>query len=82
MDVALPRVDLAAMHPLLLWDTIIPATAAVFADTRAGLPWAFALTVTDVPGFGSGELRLLVDPSCVSEDRIRRACAGPMSHSD
>jgi hypothetical protein len=72
MDVALPLVDLAAMHPLLLWDTLIPATAAVFADTHAGPPGAFALTVTDVPGFGSGELRRLVDPSGVSEDRSRR----------
>jgi hypothetical protein len=32
LDALVRLVDLPRMHPNLLWDTIIPATVAVFAD--------------------------------------------------
>jgi hypothetical protein len=72
MDVALSLVELTEMHPLLLWDTIIAATAAVFGEIRPQPPWTLPLTVLNVPGFGSGELRLNVDPTGVLPDRIER----------
>jgi hypothetical protein len=71
MDVALRLIDLAAMHPLLLWDTIITATAAVL-EAQGQPPWTLSLTVQDSPGFGSGELRLTIEPVGVTAERIAR----------
>ncbi len=72
MDVTLRLVDLAAMHPRLLWETIITAAAAVLGEGANPPPYVFTLTVQDVPGFGSGELRLLADPAGVTTDRVTR----------
>jgi hypothetical protein len=62
MDVTVRLLDLLEMHPNLLWDTIIPATATVLGDVGVAPPHPLALTVEAVPGFGSQELRLLIDP--------------------
>ncbi len=75
MDVTVRLIDLPGMHPNLLWDTIIPATAAVLGDAGAQPPYPLPLTVENVPGFGSDELRLLIDPTGVRTDvlpRLRR----------
>ena len=70
MDALIRLLDLPSMHPELLWETIITATAAILADSGAELPFAFALTVENVPGFGSDASRLLVDPRGVSATRM------------
>jgi hypothetical protein len=72
MDVTVRLVDLAGMHPRLLWDTIIYATAAVLAGIQSSPPFRFPLTIQDVPGFGDGELSLLLDPVDVPDDRLIR----------
>jgi hypothetical protein len=62
MDATVRLVDLSGMHPRLLWDTIITAAAAVLGGIQASPPFRFPLAIQDVPGFGDGELRLLLDP--------------------
>ena len=57
MDALIRLLDLPSMHPELLWETIVTATAAILADSGAELPFAFALTVENVPGFGSDASR-------------------------
>src|SRR5262249_11936004 len=70
MDVPARLTDLPAMHPELLWETILTATAAVLAQPGMEPPYAVALTVESVPGFGTEQCRLLVDPVGVSETRM------------
>jgi hypothetical protein len=72
MDVAVRLIDLPGMHPNLLWDTIIPATAAVLGDIGAQPPYLLPLAVENVPGFGSDNLRLLVDPTGVRPEVLPR----------
>jgi hypothetical protein len=72
MDVALRLVDLATMHPRLLWETIVTAAAAVLSEKGNAEPYPFALTVQNVPGFGDGELRMAIDPVGVSLDWVAR----------
>ena len=70
MDVPVRLLDLSAMHPELLWETIITATAAVLGEPGREPPYPFVLAVEDVFGFGSDECRLLVDPEGVSANRV------------
>jgi hypothetical protein len=70
MDVPARLIDLPAMHPELLWETIITATAAVLGELRAHPPYPFSLAVENVFGFGSDECRLLIDPEGVSSARM------------
>jgi hypothetical protein len=72
MDALVRLVHLPGMHANLLWDTIIPATVAVFADLGAPAPHPLLLTVQAVPGFGSQEIRLLIDPHGVSPELIAK----------
>jgi hypothetical protein len=72
LDVALGLVDLAAMHPLLLWDSLVTAAAAVLGEAAAGPPYRFTLAVQDVPGFGSAELCLHLDPKGIRPDHVSR----------
>jgi hypothetical protein len=72
MAVPLRLVDLSAMHPRLLWETIITAAVAVLGEKGSAAPYPFALTVENVPGFGSEELQLELDPEGVSTDWIER----------
>lgn len=72
VDVTVRLVDLSGMHPRLLWDTLITAAAAVLAGTQAPPPFKFALAIHNVPGFGDGELRLLLDPVGVPDERLDR----------
>jgi hypothetical protein len=58
------------MHPGLLWETILVATAAVFDGRGAKPPYEFTLSIEDVPGFGSATCRLLLDPVGVLPLRI------------
>lgn len=72
MDVAVRLIDLTAMHPRLLWEDIIAATVAVLSDSSTETPFPFELTVQDVPGFGSGSLRLAINPVGVSATHVGR----------
>jgi hypothetical protein len=70
MDVAVRLIDLPAMHPELLWETVLTAAAAVFKETAFEPPYTFTLAVENVLGFGSDECRLVIDPIGVSAARI------------
>jgi hypothetical protein len=75
MDVAVRLTDLSAMHPRLLWDTLITATVAVMSEQGALTPFAIPLSMENVPGFGEGKVRLLLDAADVPSEgvvRIRR----------
>ena len=51
MDVKVRLIDLPGMHPNLLWDTIILATAAVLGDVGTNPPHPLPLAVENVPDF-------------------------------
>lgn len=70
MEAVSRLMDLPQIQPLLLWDTIIPATAVVLGAGKRTPPFLLLLTVQNVPGFGSGEIRLLIDPGEIREDLI------------
>jgi hypothetical protein len=70
MDVPVRLTDLPAMHPELLWETILTATAAVLDEPGIERPYPFVLAVESVPGFGTEECRLLIDPVGLSETRL------------
>ena len=72
MDVSTRLVNLSSMHPQLLWETIITATAAVLADCPGQPAFLVNLIVENVPGFGSDTCRLLIDPGGVSPNHIAR----------
>jgi hypothetical protein len=72
MDIPVRLVDLTTMHPRLLWDDLIAATVAVLRPTSTQSPFSFALTVQDLPGFGSEQFRFAIDPTGVASDHVRR----------
>ena len=72
MEVTVRLVDLSGMHPRLLWDAIVTAAAAILSGSQASPPFGIPLRIQDVPGFGDGELRLLLDPADVPEERLVR----------
>lgn len=72
MDVTVRLMDLPDMHPRLLWDTIIIAAAVVLSERGASSSVAFPLSIQNVPGFGDGDVRLLLDPVDVLPDRMMR----------
>jgi hypothetical protein len=74
MAVSLRLVDLADLHPGLLWDTIALAAAAVLREGGREPPHLFSLEVVDVIGFGSGTLRLQLDPTGLPLTRIPQLC--------
>jgi hypothetical protein len=72
MAVAVTLLDLPRMHPLLLWEPIIPATCIVFQQRGMEPPFRFVLALEDVPGFGTDMLELVIDPTGVSPQVIER----------
>jgi hypothetical protein len=71
MEVHYRLLDLSAMHPALLWDTIATATAAVLA-ARGVPPYRFALRVEGFAHIEVSEISLLLDPDGLSTDSIAR----------
>jgi len=74
MDAVLRLSDLPDMHPELLWESIVAATAAVLGEGGREPPHSFALSAERVFGFGSEECALLIDPCGISALQIARAC--------
>jgi hypothetical protein len=72
MELTVRLLDLPEMHPNLLWDTIIPAAVTVLSDVGTVPPHPIPLGVEGVPGFGSRELRLLIDPAGVPPEVIAK----------
>jgi hypothetical protein len=70
MDVPTRLIDLPAMHPELLWESIIAATVAVLGEPGREPPFPLGLSVENVLGFGSEECRLLIDPFGVVPHRV------------
>jgi hypothetical protein len=72
VEVLCRLVDLPEMHPRLLWDSIIVATAAILEDRFHELPRRMPLELQDIPGFGSDELTPNIDCGGIDGDRIAR----------
>jgi hypothetical protein len=72
MAVGVALLDLPQMHPLLLWQPIIPAACLVFRQRDIEPPFRFVLGVEDVPGFGTDVLDLSIDPTGISTSMIKR----------
>ena len=72
MDITLRLVDLTTIHPRLLWDDIMAAAVAVLSDTSTQPPFLFDLTMQELPGFGSAQLQLAVDPIGVAAEHVHR----------
>jgi hypothetical protein len=72
MALAVQLLDLPRMHPLLLWDPIIPATCSVFRQRGIEPPYHFVFQVENVPGFGTDKLELEIYPTGVSPELIER----------
>jgi hypothetical protein len=53
------------MHPELEWQEIVAATVAALEDRGLEAPF-------QMPGFGTGELRLLIDRTGLAADRVAR----------
>ena len=64
--------DLPILHPRLLWETIILAGASVLEGIDRRAPYRFLILAEDIPGFGSEELILTIDPSGYDEESIVR----------
>lgn len=64
--------DLPILHPRLLWETIILAGASVLEGVDRRAPYRFLILAEDIPGFGSEELILTIDPSGYDEESIVR----------
>jgi hypothetical protein len=60
------------MHPHLLWEDIMEATVAILSHTGVQSPFPFELTVEDLPGFGSAQIRLTIDPVGVASGHVSR----------
>lgn len=72
MEIATSLVDLVEMHPELEWPEIAAATVAVLEDCGLEPPFRCPLRLENVPGFGSGELRLLIDRTGIPAARVVR----------
>src|SRR5437660_1181414 len=72
MDVFVRLADLMVMHPRLLWEDIGAAAAAILGGAGTQAPFRFALSVQDVPGFGSGPLQMMIQPDGVATAHVAR----------
>ena len=65
--------DLPDMHPNLLWDSIIAATAAVFAERQRQDTYVLGASIENVPNFGGAETDLRIQFRGIIEDDIGKA---------
>ena len=72
MDISVRLIELTIMHPRLLWEDIIAATVAMLSHIGVPSPFPFELMVEDLPGFGSAQLRLAIDPTGVAPEHVSR----------
>jgi hypothetical protein len=72
MEVACRLVDLSEMHPGLLWESIVLAAAAILQERFDSVHYRLTLDVRNVPGFGTDELILNIDPDGIDMGRIAR----------
>jgi len=72
MDIVTALVDLAEMHPELEWEEIAAATVTVLEDRGLEAPFEFPLALTDLPRFGSAEVRLCLNREGIPAGRVAR----------
>jgi hypothetical protein len=72
MEIGTALADLPQMHPELEWDEIAAAAVSVLEDSGLESPFQFPPTLTDLPGFGSGQDVLLIDRTGVPAGRVAR----------
>jgi len=72
MEIATSFADLTEMHPELEWQEIAAAAVAVLEDCRLEAPFSFPLEMIDLPGFGTEQVRFLIDRVGVSAQRVAK----------
>jgi hypothetical protein len=72
MAVAVSLSGLSQMHPLLLWEPIIPAAFLVFQQRGMEPPYRFLMAIEDLPGFGTDMLELAIESPGISPLVIER----------
>jgi len=72
MAVAVSLSGLPQMHPLLLWEPIIPAAFLVFQQRGMEPPYRFVMAIEDLPGFGTDMLELAIETPGISPLTIER----------
>ena len=72
MAVAVSLSGLPQMHPLLLWEPIIPAAFLVFQQRGMEPPYRFVMAIEDLPGFGTDMLELAIETPGISPLMIER----------
>ncbi len=65
-------IELAFMHPRLLWADIAAAAVAVLAENDRPPPFRFELELSNVPNFFDNTLTLSIEPAGVSELHVSR----------
>jgi len=70
--VKLRLLDLANMHPCLLWGEIAAAAAAVLDQRGFHWPCPFPLEIENVPAFGSGRVILEISRAGISAEHVAR----------
>jgi hypothetical protein len=63
---------LPEMHPCLLWNDILAAATAVLEEDVASRSYPVLLRIDEVPGYGSGEVRLEIIPAGVSRGDVAK----------
>lgn len=66
-------VDLRTMHPNLGWQLSIEALIAVCDQRGFERPYRWRMKFDNVPGFGTDEVELLINPGTVSAADVARA---------
>jgi hypothetical protein len=65
-------IDLPDMHPCLLWDDLLAATAAVLEKRSADAPYQFALELWEIPAYGSGDVNLAITTAGIPAANIAK----------
>jgi hypothetical protein len=71
---------LPEMHPCLLWNDILAAATAVLEEDVASRSYPVLLRIDEVPGYGSGEVRLEIVPAGVSRGDVAKVRRTYESH--
>jgi hypothetical protein len=78
--VRLKLTALPEMHPCLLWNDVLAATAAVLEQDAASRSHPVFLQIQEIPGYGSGEVRIEIAVAGVPRGDVAKARRTYESH--